>query len=121
MDWNATQEGDVEVMGPNTAPKSKPVVEVVDNAQVEVVHMLSERIEAKTCVPTVVGAPNSEVLPAAAAAIRTESNTLSFGWAMADRGFTEGADGLYYDQEGVKYCRLGEEGQYTYKQVTFVL
>jgi hypothetical protein len=119
--WNATQKGDVEGVGPNTTPESKPVVGVVDNAHVEVVHMLSERTEAETCVPTIVGAPNSEVLPAAAAAICTESNMLSFGWAMADLGFIEGADGLYYDWEGVRYRRSGEEGQYTYEQVTSVL
>jgi hypothetical protein len=120
-DWNTTQEGDVEVMGPSTAPESIPVVGVVDNAQVEVEHMLSERIEVETHVSTVVGASNSEVLPTAAAAVRTESSTLLFGWAMAGRGFTEGANRLYYYWEGVKYCRLGEEEQYTYEQVTSVL
>jgi hypothetical protein len=108
-------------VGPSTAPESTPVVGVVDNTQVEVVHMLSKRTEAETHVPTIVGAPNSEVLPAAAVAVRTESSTLSFGWAMADRGFTEGANGLYYDWEGVRYRRLGEDGQYTYEQVTSIL
>jgi hypothetical protein len=112
---NATQERDVEVMGPSTAPESTPVVGVVDNVQVEVVLILSECTEAETCVHTIVGAPNSKVLPAAATAVCTESSTLSFGWAMADRGFTEGADGLYYDREEVRYRRLGEEGQYKYK------
>jgi hypothetical protein len=40
---------------------------------------------------------------------------------MADQGFTEGANGLYYDREGVRYRLSGEEGQYTYEQVIFVL
>jgi hypothetical protein len=102
-------------MEPSTAPESTPVVGVVNNAQVEVVHMLSERTEAETCVPTKVRAPNLEVLPAVATAIRTKSSMLSFGWAMADRGFTEEADGLYYYQEGVRYRRSGEERQYTYE------
>jgi hypothetical protein len=46
---------------------------------------------------------------------------LSFGWAMANWGFIAGADGFYYDPEGVKYRRSGEEGQYTYQHVTSVL
>jgi hypothetical protein len=29
-------------------------------------------------------------------------------------------DGYYYDLEGVRYHRLGEEGQYTYEQVAIV-
>jgi hypothetical protein len=33
----------------------------------------------------------------------------------------KGADGLYYDQEGMKYHRSGEEGQYMYEHVTSVL
>jgi hypothetical protein len=51
-----------------------------------------------------------EVLGTTAMALGTESSTLSFGWAMADPGFTAGADGFYYDLEGVKYRCSGEEG-----------
>jgi hypothetical protein len=29
-------------------------------------------------------------------------------------------DGYYYDLEGVRYCRSGEEGQYTYEQVASI-
>jgi hypothetical protein len=68
-----------------------------------------------------VEAPNLEVLSTIAAAIGMKSSKLSFGWTRVDRGFIEGADGLYYDREGVRYHRLGEEGQYTYEQVTSVL
>jgi hypothetical protein len=87
----------------------------------EVVHTLTEHTEVETLVSTIVGAPNSEVLPIAAAAIGAESSMLLFGWAMVDRGFKEGADGLYYDHEGVRYRCSGEEGQYTYEQVTSVI
>jgi hypothetical protein len=118
--WKVTQEEDVEVVGPSTAPENTPVVGVVDNAHVEVVHMLSKRTEAETHVSTVVGPPNSEVSLAATTTICMESSTLSFGWAMADLGFAEGADGFCYDREGVRYHRSGEEGQYIYEQVTSV-
>jgi hypothetical protein len=54
-------------------------------------------------------------------ALGTESSMLSFGWAMVDRGFIAGANGFYYDPEGVRYRRSGEEGQNTYEQVTSIL
>jgi hypothetical protein len=66
-------------------------------------------------------APNLEVLGTTAAALGTESSTLSFGWAMANRDFTVGANGFYYDPEGVRYCCSGEEGQYMFEQVTSIL
>jgi hypothetical protein len=40
---------------------------------------------------------------------------------MADQAYTAGVDGLYHDREGVRYRRLGVEGQYTYEQVTSIL
>jgi hypothetical protein len=63
------------------------VVGVVDTAEVGAVHTLGERTEAETHVPTEAKAPNLEVLETTAATLGTESSTLSFGWAMADRGF----------------------------------
>jgi hypothetical protein len=39
---------------------------------------------------------------------------------MGGRVYTKTGDGYYYDLEGVRYRRLGEEGQYTYEQVTSV-
>jgi hypothetical protein len=39
---------------------------------------------------------------------------------MGGRVYTKIGDGYYYDLEGVKYHRSGEEGQYTYEQVTSV-
>jgi hypothetical protein len=97
------------------------VVGVVDTAEVGAEHRLSKCTEAETRVPTEVEAPNLEVLGTTVAALGTESSMLLFGWAMADQRFTAGADGFYYDPEGVRYCCLGEEGQYTYENVTFVL
>ena len=35
--------------------------------------------------------------------------------------YTEKGDGYYYDVEGVRYRRSGEDGQYTYEQVASVL
>jgi hypothetical protein len=34
--------------------------------------------------------------------------------------YTKTGDGYYYDVEGVRYYRSGEEGQYTYEQVASV-
>ena len=97
------------------------VIGVVDTIEEGAVHTLSKRTEAKTRVLIEVEAPNLEVLETIIAVLGTESNMLSFGWTMADQGFTGGADGFYYDLEGVRYRRLGEEGQYTFKQVTSIL
>jgi hypothetical protein len=71
-------------------------------------------------VPTVAEEPNLEVLGSIAAALGTESNTLSFRWAMGGRVYTKTGDGYYYDLEGVRYRHSGKEGQYTYEQVASV-
>jgi hypothetical protein len=39
---------------------------------------------------------------------------------MGSRVYTKTGDGYYYDLEGVRYHRSGEEGQYTYEQVASV-
>jgi hypothetical protein len=39
---------------------------------------------------------------------------------MDCRVYTKMGDGYYYDLEGVRYRRSGEEGQYTYEQVASV-
>jgi hypothetical protein len=71
-------------------------------------------------VQTVAEEPNLEVLGSTTATLGTESNTLFFRWAMGGRVYTKTRDGYYYDLEGVRYCRSGEEGEYTYEQVTSV-
>jgi hypothetical protein len=71
-------------------------------------------------VPTIAEEPNLEVLGSTAVALGTESNALSFRWAMEGRVYTKIGDGYYYDLEGVRYRRSGEEGQYTYEQVASV-
>jgi hypothetical protein len=71
-------------------------------------------------VPIVAEEPNLEVLGSTTVALGTKSNTLSFQGAMEGRVYTKTGDGYYYDLEGVRYRRLGEEGQYTYEQVASV-
>jgi hypothetical protein len=66
-------------------------------------------------------APTLSMLACTAATMGTDSNSLSFGWAMVDRVYIELADGYYYDPEGVRYHRSGQEGQYSYEQVASVL
>jgi hypothetical protein len=39
---------------------------------------------------------------------------------MDGRVYTKMGDGYYYDLEGMRYRRLGEEGQYTYEQVATI-
>jgi hypothetical protein len=51
--------------------------------------------------------PTLSMLACTAATVGTDSSSLSFGWAMVDRVYTERADGYYYDPEGVKYRRSG--------------
>jgi hypothetical protein len=70
----------------------------------------SEHTQGETHVPTVAEEPNLEVLGSTAAALGTESNALSFRWAMGGRVYTKTGDGYYYNVEGVRYRRSGEEG-----------
>jgi hypothetical protein len=70
----------------------------------------SGHTQGETHVPTVTEEPNLEVLGSTAAALGTESNALSFRWAMGGWVYTETRDGYYYDVEGVRYRRSGEEG-----------
>jgi hypothetical protein len=39
---------------------------------------------------------------------------------MGGRDYTKMENGYYYDLEGMRYRRSGEEGQYTYEQVASV-
>jgi hypothetical protein len=80
----------------------------------------NEYTQGETHVPTVAEEPNLEVLGSTVVALGTESNALSFRWAMGDQIYTKIGNGYYYDLEGVRYCRSGEQGQYTYEQVASV-
>jgi hypothetical protein len=80
----------------------------------------SEHTRGETHVPTVAEEPNLEVLGSTAAALGTESNPLSFQWALGGRVYTKTGNGYYYDLEGVRYRHSGEEGQYIYEQVASV-
>jgi hypothetical protein len=92
-----------------------------DISQVGAEQVASLTTQGITSNPTIQGTPNEEVFPTTAVGVGTQSTSLSFAWAMADEAYTVGVDGLYYDREGVRYRRLGVEGQYTYEQVTTVL
>jgi hypothetical protein len=61
----------------------------------------SEHMQGETHVPTVAEEPNLEVLCSTAVALGTESNALSFQWAMGGRVYTKTGDGYCYDLEGV--------------------
>jgi hypothetical protein len=80
----------------------------------------SEHTQGATPIPTVAVEPHFEVLGHTAAASGTDSNSLSFRWAMEGPVYTERGDGYYYDVEGVLYRRSREDGQYTYEQVASV-
>jgi hypothetical protein len=70
----------------------------------------SEHTQGETHVPTVAEEPNLEVFGSTAIVLGTESNALSFRWAMGGRVYTKMGDGYYYDLEGVRYRRSGQEG-----------
>jgi hypothetical protein len=80
----------------------------------------NEHTQGETPVPTVAVEPYLEVLGRTAAAPGTDSSSLSFRWTMEGPVYTERGDGYYYDVEGVRYRRSGEDGQYTYEQVASV-
>jgi hypothetical protein len=84
------------------------------------VGQFSEHTQGETHVPIVAEEPNLEVLGSIAPTLGTESNALSFRWAMRGQVYTKTGDGYYYYVEGVRYRRSGEEGQYTYEQVASV-
>jgi hypothetical protein len=100
---------------PNTADP------LLDNSKVGAEQTVSLITKENTSFNTVQGALNEKVFPTTAPAVGTQSTTLSFVWAMVDQVYTVGVDGLYHDQEGMRYHRLGVEGQYMYEQVASVL
>jgi hypothetical protein len=80
----------------------------------------SEHTQGETHVSTVAVEPHLEVFGCTAATPGTDSNSLSFRWAMEGLVYTERGDGYYYDVEGVRYRHSGEDGQYTYEQVASI-
>jgi hypothetical protein len=80
----------------------------------------SEHTQGETPVPTVAVEPHLEMLGRTTTTPGTDSSSLSFRWAMEDPVYIEKGDGYYYDVEGVRYRRSGEDGQYTYEQVASV-
>jgi hypothetical protein len=80
----------------------------------------SEHTQGETPISTVVVELYLEVLGRTPGAPGTDSSSLSFRWAMEGPVYTEKGDGYYYDVEGVRYRRSGEDGQYTYEQVASV-
>src|SRR5450759_3045840 len=113
-------------LGSNTVHLSQPRPEHMDvdvEARMESVAegLLVLRTQRETPVPTVAEEPHLEVLGHTAATTGTDSDSLSFQWAMEGSGYTERGDGYYYDVAGVRYRRSGEDGQYTYEQVASVL
>ena len=59
--------------------------------------------------------PHLEVLGHTTATTDTDSDSLSFRWAMEGSAYVERGDGYYYDVKGVRYRRSGEDGQYPYE------
>jgi hypothetical protein len=111
--------------GSNTVHLSQPPPEHMDvdvgarkESAAEGQH--SGHTQGETHVPTVAVEPHLEVLGRTAGAPGTDSSSLSFRWAMEGQVYTEKGDGYYYDVEGVRYRRSGEDGQYTYEQVASV-
>jgi hypothetical protein len=98
--------------------RTDPLLDISEVGAEQAVSLTTQGI---TSDPTVQGTPNEEVFPTTATGVGTQSTSLSFAWAMAEQAYTVGVDGLYHNQEGVKYRRSGVEGQYTYEQVTSVL
>jgi hypothetical protein len=80
----------------------------------------SGHTQGETPIPIVAVEPHLEVLRRTAGAPGTDSSSLSFRWAMEGQVYTEKRDGYYYDVEGVRNRRSGEDGQYTYEQVASV-
>ena len=76
--------------------------------------------QRETHVPIVALEPHLEVLGHTTATTGTDLDSLSFRWTMEGSVYTERGDGYYYDVEGVRYRRSGENGQYTYEQVASV-
>ena len=64
--------------------------------------------------------PHLEVLGHTAAAPGTDSDSLSFRWAMEGPVYIEREDGYYYDVDGVRYHCSRKDGQYTCEQVASV-
>jgi hypothetical protein len=123
--FEAEEEEPRSSPGNNTIHLSQPPPEHIDvdvgareESAAEGQH--SKHTQGETLVPTIAVEPHLEVLGRTAIAPGTDSSSLSFRWAMEGPVYTERGDGYYYDVEGVRYRRSGEDGQYTYEHVASV-
>jgi hypothetical protein len=111
--------------GSNTVHLSQPPPEHMDvdvgahkESAAEGQH--SGHTQRETHVPTVAVEPHLEVLRRTTGTPGMDSSSLSFRWAMEGLIYIERGDGYYYDMEGVRYRRSGEDGRYTYEQVASI-
>jgi hypothetical protein len=114
-----------EGQGQDEEPRSSPGSNTIHVSQLPPQHMdvdvgarkesTAEHTQGETLVPTVAVEPHLEVFGPTVGAPGTDSSSLSFRTAMEGQVYTEKADGYYYDVEGVRYRRSGEDGQYTYE------
>ena len=124
--FGAEAEEPQRSLGSNTVQLSQPRLEHMDIDVETRLKSVAEGLlilhtQGETPVPTIAMEPHLEVLGHRAETTDTDSDSLSFQWAMEDLVYIERGDGYYYDVEGVQYCRWGEDGQYTYEQVALVL
>ena len=107
--------------GSNTVQLSQPCLEHMDVDVKTLVESVAEGLlillhtQGETLVPTIAVELHLEVLGHRATTTGTDSDSLSFQWAMEGLVYTERGDGYYYDVEGVQYRRSGEDDQYTYE------
>jgi len=79
----------------------------------DVLEVREEPIEAVTSFSKAILVLISMVLSSYGVTTSTESTMLSSARALVDHRMTLEHDGLYYDLVEVKYCQVGEEGNYT--------
>ena len=102
-------------------PRTKHMdIDVEAHKESVVEGLLILHAEGQTIISILPVGPHLEVLGHTVATTSTDSGSLSFRWAMEGSTYIEREDGYYYDVEGVRYRRSGEDGQYTYEHVASV-
>jgi len=111
------EEAMIETGG--SLPMGETPIHVVEEVDIEMADEAEESFVVDVLL--VATRTTSEDMTSARVANETQFSRLSFPWALQNQGMIEGMDGLFYDWEGIKYCRIGVEGAYTFEQVTLIM
>ena len=89
----------------------------------EVHKEMEERNESLTAmlIDSMIVVPTTKNVITPRLATEMRFNTMPIACASQDKVLIGREDGFFYDWEGIKHCRIGTQGQYTFEQMTSIL